>query len=55
MGHFGYGGSSIVLAFEPGLDLEFVVGGRAVGDADHLTLMRRSIKVWRGSSRARCV
>ena len=40
MGHFGYGGSSIVLAFEPGLDLEFVVGGRAVGDADHPTLMK---------------
>lgn len=25
MGHFGYGGSSIVLAFEPGLDIQFGV------------------------------
>jgi len=30
MGRFGYGGSSIVLAFEPGLDLEFVVDNKGV-------------------------
>jgi len=48
MGHFGYGGSSIVLAFEPTLDLQFgvpevsgkVKSTRPVGDADHPTLMR---------------
>jgi len=40
MGHFGYGGSSIVLAFEPGLNLEFIVGDRLVGNADHPVLMQ---------------
>ena len=39
MGHFGYGGSSIVLAFEPGLDLQFKVGNQPVRDADHPVLM----------------
>ena len=32
MGHFGYGGSSIVLAFEPNLDLQFAVGDQPVSD-----------------------
>jgi len=40
MGHFGYGGSSIVLAFHPSLDLNFKVGYKAVQDADHPTLMK---------------
>jgi phosphatidylserine decarboxylase len=30
MGHFGYGGSSIVLAFEPDLNLQFKVGKKPV-------------------------
>ena len=34
MGHFGYGGSSIVLAFEPGMDLQFKVGNQPVEDPD---------------------
>lgn len=48
MGHFGYGGSSIVLAFEPNLDLQFgvkeVVDGvahtRPLNDPDDPTLMQ---------------
>lgn len=40
MGHFGYGGSSIVLAFEPNLDLQFAVGDQPVGDADNPVLMK---------------
>ncbi len=40
MGHFGYGGSSIVLAFEPELNLDFSVDGTAVTDADHPVLMK---------------
>ncbi len=40
MGHFGYGGSSIVLAFEPNLDLQFAVGDQPVGDPDHPVLMQ---------------
>ncbi len=39
MGHFGYGGSSIVLAFEPGMDLQFKVGTNPVEDPDHPVLM----------------
>ena len=30
MGHFGYGGSSIILAFEPSIDLQFLVDGKVV-------------------------
>ena len=48
MGHFGYGGSSIVLAFEPGLNLQFgvseVIDGKTytkpVSDPDSPTLMK---------------
>ncbi len=48
MGHFGYGGSSIVLAFEPGLNLQFGVsevadnmaGIAPVSGPDSPTLMR---------------
>lgn len=48
MGHFAYGGSSIVLAFEPELDLQFAVtesvGGKEVtkpvNDPDQPTLMQ---------------
>lgn len=40
MGHFGYGGSSIVLAFEPGMDLQFKVGEKPVEDPDHPVLMK---------------
>lgn len=44
MGHFGYGGSSIVLAFEPGLDLQFGVkektGTTLLNDPDFPTLMQ---------------
>ena len=45
MGHFGYGGSSIVLAFEPNLDLQFGVpdakgGTTLVNDPDSPTLMQ---------------
>lgn len=40
MGHFNYGGSSIVLAFKPGLDINFKVGYQPVRDADHPTLMK---------------
>ncbi len=40
MGHFGYGGSSIVLAFEPNLDLQFAVGDEPVQDPDHPMLMK---------------
>ncbi len=40
MGHFGYGGSSIVLAFEPGLELQFKVGDSPVEDPDHPVLMK---------------
>jgi len=40
MGHFDYGGSSIVLAFEPGLNLEFQVGEEPVKDPDHPLLMK---------------
>jgi phosphatidylserine decarboxylase len=34
MGHFGYGGSSIVLAFHRDLDIDFKVGYKPVQDAD---------------------
>ncbi len=52
MGHFGYGGSSIVLGFEPNLELQFgvqetqevdgkqVVRTKRVSDADDPTLMQ---------------
>jgi len=40
MGHFGYGGSSIVLAFEPGLDIKFQVGKDPVQGPDYPTLMK---------------
>ena len=40
MGHFGYGGSSIVLAFEPHLDMQFKVGDQNVSDPDIPTLMK---------------
>jgi len=40
MGHFDYGGSSIVLAFEPGSNLEFYVGTEPVTDPDHPLLMK---------------
>ncbi|WLE96211.1 MAG: phosphatidylserine decarboxylase [Candidatus Electrothrix communis] len=45
MGHFGYGGSSIVLAFEPNLNLQFGVpdakgGTTLVSDPDSPTLMQ---------------
>ena len=40
MGHFGYGGSSIVLAFEPGLGMQFAVGDTPVSDPDNPVLMK---------------
>lgn len=40
MGHFGYGGSSIVLAFEPGLDMQFQVGDKVVEGPDNPVLMK---------------
>lgn len=40
MGHFGYGGSSIVLAFEPMLDLQFKVGDKGVQGPDFPVLMK---------------
>ncbi|XOV69173.1 MAG: phosphatidylserine decarboxylase [Fluviicola sp.] len=40
MGHFGYGGSSIVLAFSPEVDLEFKVNGTEVSGPDNPTLMK---------------
>jgi phosphatidylserine decarboxylase len=41
MGHFGYGGSSIVLAFEADKKFDFKVGKTApVRDADHPVLMK---------------
>jgi phosphatidylserine decarboxylase len=39
MGHFGYGGSSIVLAFSPDVDLDFSVNGTEVSGPDNPTLM----------------
>lgn len=40
MGHFGYGGSSIVLAFEPNIGFEFEVGDQPVEDPDNPVLMK---------------
>ncbi|MEO1053334.1 MAG: phosphatidylserine decarboxylase [Bacteroidota bacterium] len=40
MGHFGYGGSSIVLAFEPNLNLQFKVGKKLVSDPDNPVQMK---------------
>ncbi|MGD1845536.1 MAG: phosphatidylserine decarboxylase [Salibacteraceae bacterium] len=40
MGHFGYGGSSIVLAFEPGKDLHFEVGNKPVASPNSPVLMK---------------
>ena len=37
MGHFGYGGSSILLAFEPKQDILF---DQKLGDADHPYLVK---------------
>ncbi|KZN68744.1 phosphatidylserine decarboxylase [Pseudoalteromonas luteoviolacea] len=40
MGHFGYGGSSIVLAFEPGKRLEFKVADKSVKGPDKPRLIK---------------
>lgn len=40
MGHFGYGGSSIVLAFEKDLGLQFKVGDKPVEGPDNPVLMK---------------
>lgn len=40
MGHFGYGGSSIVLGFEPGNNLQFAAGGQPVDDPDRPLLIQ---------------
>ncbi|WP_171045578.1 phosphatidylserine decarboxylase [Pseudoalteromonas rubra] len=40
MGHFGYGGSSIVLAFEPGRNYQFKVGDQPVRGPNEPTLMK---------------
>ncbi|MDF1699043.1 MAG: phosphatidylserine decarboxylase [Saprospiraceae bacterium] len=40
MGHFGYGGSSIVLAFEPGVEFDFKVGEKPVRGPDFPVLMK---------------
>lgn len=40
MGHFGYGGSSIVLAFEPNMGMQFAVGNQPIGDPDTPVLMK---------------
>ena len=40
MGHFAYGGSSIVLAFEPGKNVEFSVEGKPLLGADQPTLIK---------------
>lgn len=40
MGHFGYGGSSIVLAFPPELDVNFNIDGKALRGADYPTLVK---------------
>lgn len=39
MGHFGYGGSSIVLAFSPDVDLDFKVNKTEISGPDNPTLM----------------
>jgi len=45
IGYFDYGGSSILLAFEPGQDLSFVVSGLAMSTAEYprLAKVRQSI------------
>ncbi|TQF71406.1 phosphatidylserine decarboxylase [Pseudoalteromonas luteoviolacea] len=40
MGHFGYGGSSIVLAFEPGKNLDFKVADKKIKGPDKPRLMK---------------
>lgn len=40
MGHFGYGGSSIVLAFNKDVKIDFEVGNDPVKDPNHPTLMK---------------
>ena len=40
MGHFGYGGSSIVLAFNKDVKIDFEVGGQAVEGPNKPTLMK---------------
>ncbi|WP_075344637.1 phosphatidylserine decarboxylase [Tenacibaculum agarivorans] len=40
MGHFGYGGSSIVLAFNKDVDIDFKVDGHEVKGANEPTLMK---------------
>lgn len=40
MGHFGYGGSSIVLAFNKGVDIDFKVGSQHVEDPNNPALMK---------------
>ncbi|HAP64000.1 MAG TPA: hypothetical protein DCR93_32440 [Cytophagales bacterium] len=40
MGHFGYGGSSIVLAFEPDRNIQLKVSGNDIKDADYPTLIK---------------
>lgn len=40
MGYFGYGGSSIVLAFEKDLGLQFKVGDKSVEGPDNPVLMK---------------
>lgn len=40
MGHFGYGGSSIVLAFEPNKGMQFKVGDKDVTGPNDPTLMK---------------
>lgn len=40
MGHFGYGGSSIVLAFNKDVNIEFKVGSQPVEDPNNPTLIK---------------
>ncbi|WP_299886755.1 phosphatidylserine decarboxylase [uncultured Lacinutrix sp.] len=40
MGHFGYGGSSIVLAFNKDVNIDFEVGNQPVEDPNNPTLMK---------------
>ena len=49
MGHFGYGGSSIVLAFEPTMNLRFAVGDQPVMDSDTPRLMKVGECLGRGT------
>jgi phosphatidylserine decarboxylase len=40
MGHFGYGGSSIILAFNKNINIDFKVAGQSVEDPNKPTLMK---------------